>query len=150
MYLLPYLPAVVSTYPLRYPGGCPPTFLSTLFGHIPSNDLHIPFNTLRAPAGRPPFCMLCFLCQDSLRGQSLMNLDWCFVVVRPQRQTFVRLLLQLQNRTLLRAEVRRPAIRPINCCHKKAKGVINSPPAAIEEIATTCTSSCISCCLFMK
>ena len=78
--------------------------------------MHIPFNTLRAPAGRPPFCVLCFLCRDSLRGQSLMNLDWCFVVVWPQRQTFVRLLLQLQNWTLLlRAEVRRiPAFRVEN------------------------------------
>jgi len=112
--------ACSSWYPLRYPGGCPPIFLSTLFGHIPSNDLHIPFNTLQAPAaahfvccvcGRPPgarpFRMLCFLCRDSLRGKSLMNLDCRFVVVWPQRQTFVRLLLQLQNRSLLRADVRR-------------------------------------------
>jgi len=38
-----------------------------------------------------------------------MNLDYRFVVVWPQRQTFVRHLLQLQNRSLLRADVRRPA-----------------------------------------
>jgi len=36
-----------------------------------------------------------------------MNLDCRFVVVWPQRQTFVRLLLQHQNRSLLRADVRR-------------------------------------------
>ena len=59
------------------------------------------------PPGARPFRMLCFLCRDSLRGKSLMNLDCRFVVVWPQRQTFVRLLLQLQNRSLLRADVRR-------------------------------------------
>jgi len=58
----------------------------------------------------PPFCMLCFLCRDSLRGQSLMNLDCRFVVVWPQRQTFVRILLQLQNRTS--ASNRRPTPPP--------------------------------------
>jgi len=35
-----------------------------------------------------------------------MNLDWCFVVVSPQRQTFVRILLQNQNRPS--AQSRRP------------------------------------------
>jgi len=55
--------------------------------------------------------MLCFLCRDSLRGKSLMNLDCLFVVVWPQRQTFVRILLQHQNRSLLRADVRRGLIR---------------------------------------
>jgi len=55
--------------------------------------LHISFNTLRRPPGARPFCRLCVLCRDSLRGQSLMNLDRCFVVVWPQRQTFVRILL---------------------------------------------------------
>ena len=60
------------------------------------------------PPGARPFCTLCFLCRDSLRGsKSLMNLDCRFMVVWPQRQTFVRILLQLQNRSLLRADVRR-------------------------------------------
>ena len=36
-----------------------------------------------------------------------MNLDWCFVVVWPQRQTFVRILLTIQNQGLLRADARR-------------------------------------------
>ena len=35
-----------------------------------------------------------------------MNLDWCFVVVWPQRQTFVRILLTIQNRPS--ASSRRP------------------------------------------
>jgi len=44
-----------------------------------------------------------------------MSLNWCFVIVWPQRQTFVRLLLQLQNRSLLRADVRRPP-KPASLC----------------------------------
>jgi len=66
-----------------------------------------PVQHIAAPAGRPPFCMLCVLCRDSLRGQSLMNLDWCFVVVWPQRQTFVRILLQQPESESARADVRR-------------------------------------------
>jgi len=38
-----------------------------------------------------------------------MNLDWCFIVVWPQRQTFVRILLQNQNRPS--AQSRRPTQR---------------------------------------
>jgi len=78
--------------------------LRPLFGHIPSNDLHIPFNTLRAPA---LLYVVCFVCRDSLRGQSLMNLDCRFVVVWPQRQTYVRNLLHSRIARLLRADVRR-------------------------------------------
>jgi len=36
-----------------------------------------------------------------------MNLDWCFVVVWPQRQTFVRILLQQPESESARADVRR-------------------------------------------
>jgi len=66
-----------------------------------------PVQHIAAPAGRPPLCMLCVLCRDSLRGQSLMNLDWCFVVVWPQRQTFARILLQQPESESARADVRR-------------------------------------------
>ena len=46
------MPADIPKYALR------PQFD---FGHIPSNDLHIPFNTLRAPAGHPPISYVVFL-----------------------------------------------------------------------------------------
>jgi len=36
-----------------------------------------------------------------------MNLDWCFVVVWPQRQTFVGILLQQSKSESARADVRR-------------------------------------------
>jgi len=59
----------------------------------------------RAPAHFVCSCVSC--AEIHCEEQSLMKLDCRFVVVWPQRQTFVRILLTIQNRSLLRADVRR-------------------------------------------
>jgi len=104
MYLLPYLPAVVST----------PRGISTDTRRYAKGHSSAPFYERlahRAPhirCGSPRFRMSCVLCRDSLRGVSSVNLECCFVRVWPQRQTFVRILLHSRIGRLLRADVRRP------------------------------------------
>ena len=70
--------------------------------------------TRRAPA----HFVCCVSCAE-IHCKSLMNLECRFVVVWPQRQTFVRTLLQLQNRPSARADVRRThtASPPRACRH---------------------------------
>jgi len=58
---------------------------------------------------RPFVFVCCVFCAEIYceRGQSLVNLRCGFVVVWPQRQTFVRILLQSRIARLLRADLRR-------------------------------------------
>jgi len=71
-----------------------------------TNNLHIAPHMTHV-AESPRFRISCVLCRDSLRGMSSVNLECCFVWVWPQRQTFVRILLQSRIARLLRADVRR-------------------------------------------
>jgi len=70
----------------RTPRGYPPAYLRPLFGHL----LRTTCTSRPTRYGSPPFCMFCVLCRDSLRGQSSVNLECCFVSVWPQTQTFVK------------------------------------------------------------
>ena len=103
MYLLPYLPAVVGTprgiskdNTRRDTGG---HSSAPFYERLAHHATHV--------AESPRFQMSCVLCRDSLQGVSSVNLECCFVWVWPQRQTFVRILLQSRIAHLLRADVRR-------------------------------------------
>ena len=89
---------------MRYPRGYPPVCQRPLFGHI----LRTTCTSRPTRCGSLPFRMFCVLCRDSLRGVSSVNLECCFVWVWPQRQTFVRKSLTIQNRTS--AQSSRPTV----------------------------------------